>query len=607
MCGIAGVFAYGAGAPPVEEAPLLAVRERMLTRGPDGAGSWISRDRRIGLAHRRLAVIDLSDAGLQPMHDPASGNVIVLNGEIYNYRALRSELEAAGHRFVSSSDTEVLLKLYLAHGPGLLARIRGMYALAIFDAGQRRLFLARDPFGIKPLYISDDGRTLRFASQVKALRAGGGVDDRPDPAGHVGFFLWGHLPEPFTLYRGIRVLPAGTSLVVEATGARRESRHFDIAERTDALKPLSDVRSRADAQEALAAALRDSVRHHLVADVPVGVFLSSGLDSCTLLALAREADAGRIATFTLGFAEYEGTEQDEVPLAEAAARLYRSDQTSRRISSEVFRRHVDHLLESMDQPSIDGVNTYFVCQAAREAGLKVALSGVGGDELFAGYGEFTAIPQLVRLAAVPSRVPALGAAFRRVSAPVLGRFTSPKYAGLLEYGGDYAGAYLLRRSLFMPWELDQVLDPELARAGWSELRTLPAIGSSLPKASNGRLKVGALTSAWYMRNQLLRDADWASMAHSIELRTPLVDIALWETVIRLVRGGHPVGKQDMARSPVLALPPAILGRRKTGFSIPVREWLCSSASGHGSAMSRGLRGWALALYRHAGFADLLAA
>jgi asparagine synthase (glutamine-hydrolysing) len=607
MCGIAGIFAYGADAAPADEAALLAVRERMRSRGPDGAGLWISDDRRLGLAQRRLAIIDLTDGGRQPMHDPASGNVIVFNGEIYNYRALRAELEQAGHRFISNSDTEVLLKLYLAHGPDFLARIRGMYALAILDTAQKLLLLARDPFGIKPLYISDDGRTLRFASQVKALLAGGGVDDRPDPAGHVGFFLWGHLPEPFTLYRGIRALPAGTSLVVRTDGARRESRHFDIAQRIDSVGPLPGVRSEADAQEALAEALRDTVRHHLVADVPVGVFLSSGLDSCTLLALAREADAGRIATFTLGFAEYKGTEQDEVPLADVVARLYRGDQTSRWISRDGFHQHFDRLLQSMDQPSIDGVNTYFVCQAARESGLKVALSGLGGDELFAGYGEFVTIPKLVRMTAVPSRVPGLGAAFRLVSAPVLGRLTSPKYAGLLEYGGDYAGAYLLRRGLFMPWELAEVLDPELAGVGWHELQTLPAIRSSLPSVGNDRLKVGALTSAWYMRNQLLRDADWASMAHSLEVRTPLVDVALWETVTRLAHGGHAVGKQEMARVPAVPLPTAILDRRKTGFSVPVREWLHPGASTQGSAMSRGLRGWASLLYRHAGFGDLLTA
>lgn len=607
MCGIAGTFSYGADAAAVDEESLLATRDRMRPRGPDGAGMWISDDRRVGLAHRRLAIIDLSEHGHQPMHDPASGNVIVFNGEIYNYRELRSELEMAGHCFVTGSDTEVLLKLYVAHGPDFLAKLRGMYALAIYDAARKRLFLARDSFGIKPLYFADDGRSIRFASQVKALLAGGGVDERPEAAGHVGFFVWGHVPEPFTLYRGIRALRAGAGLIVEADGARKEIRHFDIAQRIDALEPLSDARSIANAGEMLAEALRYSVRHHLVADVPVGVFLSSGLDSCTLTALARESIASPLSTITLGFEEYRGTVQDEVPLAELVARQYGTAHTSRWVSSKNFYRDFDRLIDAMDQPSIDGVNTYFVCKAAREAGLKVALSGLGGDELFGGYSEFSTIPKLVRAMSRPSRIPGLGAAFRQASAPIFRRFGSPKYSSLLEYGGNYPGAYLLRHALFMPWELSDVLDPEFARAGWEELHALAAVGSSLPEADNARLKVGALASTWYMRNQLLRDADWAGMAHSLEVRTPFVDVPLWETVTQLVFAGHAVGKQEMARSTAMPLPAAILNRRKTGFSIPVQEWLRSRASTNGYAAARGLRGWASLLYRRAGFSDLMAA
>lgn len=600
MCGIAGIFAYDANAASVEEASLLAMRERMRSRGPNGAGLWIADDGRLGLAHRRLAVIDLTEAGKQPMHDGDSGNVIVFNGEIYNFRALRSELEAAGHRFISGSDTEVLLKLYLAHGAAMLQKLRGMYALAIFDAARRRLFLARDPFGIKPLYFADDGRTLRFASQVKALLAGGCIDERPNPAGHAGFFLWGHVPEPFTLYRGIRALPAGTSLTVDADGSTHEVRHFDITQRIASLEPFPSLRSAREAKVMLAESLRDSVRHHLVADVPVGAFLSSGLDSCTLVALAAEVGSGNLTTLTLGFDEFRGTERDEVPLAETVARQYGTDQRSQRVSREDFRHEYDRLLVAMDQPSIDGVNTYFVCKAAREAGLKVVLSGLGGDELFGGYGEFSSIPRLIRLAALPARIPGFAAAFRRISTPFFKRFTSPKYPGLLEYGSELAGAYLLRRSLFMPWELNQVIDSEMARIGLEELRTLPALRSSIPQAGGSRLKISTLATSWYMRNQLLRDTDWASMAHSLEVRTPLVDVALWETVTRLLLSGYDVGKQDMASCPAVQLPIAILGRPKTGFSIPIQEWLLYGDD-HSQYKSRGLRGWATLLYDKTGF------
>lgn len=606
MCGIAGAFCYASDAPPVDEPLLLAMRERMRPRGPDDAGLWVSDDRRTGFAHRRLSIIDLTAAGHQPMRDPVSGNVIVFNGEIYNYRALRSELEAVGHRFVSESDTEVLLTLFRVHDVGFLPKLRGMYAFAIYDAAKKRLFLARDPFGIKPLYLADDGRSVRFASQVKALLAGGS-NNQPDPAGHAGFFLWGHVPEPFTLFRGIRALGAGASLLIAADGRRTKNRHFDIPERIGALTHDSDVRSAEDARMVLADALRDTVRHHLVADVPVGVFLSSGLDSATMTALTREVALGPLKTVTLGFDEYKDGAQDEVPLAEAVARQYGTEHSSQRVSRDMFFQELDHVLDAMDQPSIDGVNTYFVCQAARRAGLKVALSGLGGDELFAGYSGFGAIPRLVQMASVPSRIPRFGAMLRGIAAPMLARFTSPKYAGVLEYGGSYAGAYLLRYALFMPWELDRVLDPGFARAGVEELQTLAALDQSLPSADNARLKVGALTSAWYMRNQLLRDTDWAGMAHSLEVRTPFVDVPLWETVTRLVLGGHPVGKRDMALSPAMPLPEAVLRRSKTGFSIPVHDWVPSSAANSGFATARGLRGWSSFLYQRAGFAVPMAA
>jgi asparagine synthase (glutamine-hydrolysing) len=606
VCGIAGLFALGAGAPPVDGDILLAMREQMTRRGPDGAGLWIGEDRRVGLAQRRLSIIDLSDSGRQPMHDPETGNVIVFNGEIYNHQTLRAELEDAGHRFSSTSDTEVLLALYRQHGTDFLHKLRGMYAFALFDATRRRLFLARDPFGIKPLYLSENGAVLRFASQVKALLAGG-VSQRPDAAGHVGFFLWGHVPEPFTLFADIRALPAGSSLVVEADGTRRPAVHFDLPSRIASLGPLPGVRSAADARAVLGAALRDSVQHHLVADVPVGVFLSSGLDSGTLAALAVEQAAETLRTVTLGFSEYRGSSQDEVPLAERLAAELGTVQDTQWIGRDDFDACLGDLVAAMDQPSIDGVNTFLVARAARRAGLKVALSGLGGDELFAGYSAFRSIPRLVRIAAPAAAIPGAGTTLRRMAAPLFGALTSPKYAGLLEYGGTFAGAYLLRQALFMPWEIEAIVGARMARDGLDALRTMTSLEASIASIDHPRLKVSALMTGWYLRNQLLRDADWAGMAHSLEIRTPLVDVPLWETVTRLALAGHAVGKQDMAASPRSTLPPAILNRPKTGFSIPVQGWLSAGAMREAAPSLRGLRGWAVWLHRQAGFNAPMAA
>lgn len=587
MCGIAACFAHSSSAPAVDELALLRMRDQMTARGPDGAGLWFSSDRRVGLAHRRLSIIDLSTAGAQPMSSEDGQLVIVFNGEIYNYRELRAGLEARGRRFTSHSDTEVLLHLYAEQGREMLRELRGMFAFALWDANRQGLLLARDTFGIKPLYISDDGKTLRAASQVKALLAGGGVDTSPDPAGQVGFFLWGHVPEPYSLYRGIRSLPTGGWLWAGADGSRVNGTHGSIGE----LLRVSDseAKTTATSPEVVRAAFADTVRHHMIADVPVGVFLSAGLDSTALAGLAAE-QGGRLRTVTLGFSEFSGTANDEVPLAEEVARHYRAEHQTIWVTQKDFRTEQAALFQAMDQPSTDGVNTYFVSLAARRAGLKVALSGLGGDELLGGYPSFRDVPRSARWLAPFRHAQWVGRTFRTLAAPMLRRHTSPKYAGLLEYGGTHGGAYLLRRGMFMPWELPTLLDPDLVRSGWNELQPLIRLDETHAALATPRQKVSALEACWYMRNQLLRDADWASMAHSIEVRVPLVDVNLWRSLAPLIASEPSLGKRSLADSPRPALPTAVLNRPKTGFFIPVRDWLMDGRAS--SQSERGLRGWA---------------
>jgi len=593
MCGLAAIFPYHPSAPPVDPGELLRIREAMFNRGPDGEGLWIGEGGRVGLAHRRLAILDLSAAGAQPMAAADGSARIVFNGEIYNFRELRRDFEANGHRFRSHCDTEVLLCLYQAHGAEMVRYLRGMYAFALWDERRQGLLLARDPFGIKPLYYADDGTAIRAASQVKALLHGGAVDTAPEPAGHVGFHLWGHVPEPYTLYRGIRALPAGSTLWVDAAGARQPRRFFNLAAELAEAEQAPPVGAEA-VRLRLRESLLDSVRHHLIADVPVGLFLSAGLDSTTLLALAQETGQEALRTVTLGFRQFQGSANDEAPLAEQVARHYGAAQQTRWIEREDFLSEYPRLLQAMDQPSIDGVNSYFVSKAAREAGLKVALSGLGGDELFGGYPSFRQIPPMVSLFAPWQAAPWLGRGFRYVSAPLLKRFTSPKYAGLLEYGGSYGGAYLLRRGLFMPWELPGLVGDEMASQGWDALKTLSRLEETVEGVYNSRLRIAALETAWYMRNQLLRDSDWASMAHSLELRLPLVDVALFRAVAPLLGGPCAPDKQALARSPQIPLPDSVLRRAKSGFMTPLREWT-EGMEGRANH-ERGLRGWSRHLY-----------
>jgi asparagine synthase (glutamine-hydrolysing) len=600
MCGIAAIFAYDSSAPGVNEGELVAIRDRMAARGPDGAGLWIDSVRRVGLGHRRLSIIDISDAGHQPMLLPGKNLVIVFNGEIYNYRELRTGLERKGCRFHSQCDTEVLLQLYAEYGEAMLGKLRGMFAFIIWDGVKQTLFLARDPFGIKPLYWADDGKTFRAASQVKALLEGGGIDTSPESAGHVGYFLWGHVPAPYTLYRGIRNLPAGHCMTVEVGGKKRLHNFCSIPEilaeaeirRTKDGRQASDFR--VPDSDLLGASLRDSVRHHLIADVPVGVFLSSGLDSTTIAALASEF-GGQLRTVTLGFEEYKGTANDETPLAEEVARHYGTNHQTIWVTRKDFENDMDRLFHAMDQPSCDGVNSYFISKAAAQTGLKVALSGLGGDELFGGYPSFQEIPRAVSAFRLFQQSRWLGRAARIVTAPVLMRMTSPKYAGLLEYGGTYGGAYMLRRGMFMPWELPEILDADLAREGWNELQTVARLDDTANGIQSSQLKVSALEMTWYMRHQLLRDTDWASMRHSLEVRVPLVDTTLLQALGPMLSDGNRPVKRDIALTPHSPLPATVLDRPKRGFTVPVRQWLLEqnqkTENRKQKSGERGLRGW----------------
>jgi asparagine synthase (glutamine-hydrolysing) len=573
VCGIAGSFAYAAAAENLTDEQLLRVREAMARRGPDGEGLWWNERRRIGLAHRRLAILDLDSRALQPMHLPEHGLTIVFNGEIYNFRALRDELEAAGSRFSTESDTEVLLALFAAHGPEMVHKLRGMFALAIWNEREQRLFLARDPYGIKPLYYADEGGLLQFASQVRALLSSPRVSRESDPAGIVGFHLWGSVPEPFTLYRSIRALPSGSWMWADRQGVGTPNRYASPARilaeaKRDDQTPIAEV---------IAKAALDSVRAHLTADVEVGTFLSSGMDSGSLVGLMRDAGQSRIKAITLAFDELKGSPQDEAPLAARVARHYGAEHHVRVVSKADFDAGVDRILSDMDQPSIDGVNTWFVSRAASEFGLKVVLSGLGGDELLGGYPSFRRIPALHRTFGAAARLPFVASMARSL----LNRFApglvqrNPKVLGLLDHSDSWEGAYLLTRAVLLPFELDRRLDEETVREGLQRLRPLDRVAEAIePRPRSGRATVSALESSLYMRNQLLRDSDWASMAHSLELRVPYVD---WPTLGAIAPIAHRLkngsGKQALGRAPSTPLPDDVLNRARTGFSVPVGRWI----------------------------------
>jgi len=580
MCGINAIYAYSPDAPAVDQGELIATRECMRSRGPDAAAHWISPDARLGLGHRRLAIIDLSPGGAQPMC--RSQNAIVFNGEIYNYRELRATLESRGVRFTSQSDTEVLLRLYEHDGAEMLPKLRGMFAFALWDGAKRRMFLARDAYGIKPLYFADDGGTVRVASQVRALIASGRVSHQFDSAGAASFFLRGTVVEPFTMYRAIRALPAGSYSFVDANGPSEPVQYFSIAQTLRDAEP-----GEVDVHDALL----DSVKYHMVSDVPVGAFLSAGIDSTSVVALARESGASDLQTMTLRFPEYRGRVNDEAPLAAEVAKQYGVPHTIVDLTRQDFLRELPRVFEAMDQPSVDGLNSYFVSKAAAGIGLKVALSGTGGDELFGGYTSFRDIPRWMPLTRALARIPGVGGAVASINAALakMSRHVNPKMSDVIRYGSSYAGAYLVKRGRFLAAELPALVGEDIAREGLQRLDLLRRIEAAItPDPRTPYARVVALESSFYLRNQLLRDMDWASMAHSLEVRVPLVDAHLLRRLAPLLVQRKGRGKDILAAAPRPPLPPAVRARRKTGFTLPIQEWL--------GGAEHGKRTWARRVY-----------
>lgn len=591
MCGLNGIFAYGHMSPPVSCDELIITRDYMAARGPDGAGVWLSEDSRTGLAHRRLAILDITDAGAQPMAASDGRQHIVFNGEIYNFRELATQLKARGHVLHSRSDTEVLLAGWREWGEALVDRLQGMFAFVIWDADRQGLFMARDAFGIKPLYVADNGHTLRFASQVRALLAGGGVSHLPDPAGEAGFWLWGSVPEPHTLYRAISAFPAGHARWYGRDGLVRTRCFADLPTRLLEAEQASAHWSQAEVEERFHAAFSQSLDRHLLSDAPVGVFLSGGIDSGAIALQASRRSSANLRSLTLDFDVFAGGPADETKQAARLAAQAGMTHSNCPVSREDFLVARQALLQDMDQPSLDGVNTWLISREARAQGLKVALSGLGGDELLAGYPSFRQVPALAQvLGSLHAGRRVLWRGVRLLTAPWLHHVMSGKYAGLLEYGTSISGAYLLRRAAHMPWELPRHLPAEVRGEGLDTVLATYARQSSLPAGLSARGQVSALEMLCYQRNQLLRDADWAGMAHGVEIRVPLLDLDLLAVASRadkimLARiAGHPAAQPGGST-------------KKLGFVAPVAEWLKAGESTE-EPVGRGLSTWMHSVSKH---------
>jgi asparagine synthase (glutamine-hydrolysing) len=581
MCGICGVIA--AENRVDKAASVEALTRRMLAamhhRGPDAEGILAAPP--VALGMRRLSIIDLS-GGNQPIWNEARTLAVVFNGEIYNFRELRATLESLGHRFQTNSDTEVVVHAYEAWGCDSPRHLQGMFTFAVLELPDgpqgppRQVFLARDRLGIKPLYYAQANGTFLFASEVRALLASGAVPRQLSPAALESYLLFGSICEPMTLVEGIYSLPPGHSLLLPAAKPTPVPQpYWDVASVIDAENPKRD--EPASIPKQLRSLLENSVRGHLIADVPLGIFLSSGLDSTALAALASRDHSG-IHTLTVIFAEQDFNEAE---MARRSAKRFHTQHSELLLTGEDMLARLEESVTAFDQPSADGVNSYFVSWAARQVGLKVALSGLGSDEIFGGYSTFRSTPQVGRLASFGRLLPSwLRSSTARAMEGVASRRGTPdsgrKLASALRNPGSMPHGYFFTRALFTPDAAPfrhPLAENSAAPSAWRAWQSKITLESERLDPFNA---VSWLELRSYMVNMLLRDTDSVSMSNSLEVRVPFLDHPLVEFVMRLpasAKQNGTVSKPLLVAALGDLLPNDVIAQRKRTFTFPWEKWL----------------------------------
>ena len=587
MCGISGILRFASHDDHLETRIKL-MQTVLKHRGPDDAGIYIASDRQSALAHTRLSILDLSSAGHQPMSTGDGRYSITFNGEIYNFQQLRQNLISQGEKFQSQTDTEVILKLYQRVGSDCVHHLRGMFALAIWDDWEKTCFLARDPLGIKPLYYWQSGSTLVFASELRAVIASGLPKVKLSPEGLYGYLIAGSVPEPYTLIADIHCLAAGHWLYWQ-DGNTSKKQYWQIDFTPKEVSPL-------ESREIVNAALVDSIKHHFISDVPVGIFLSGGIDSTAILALASQTQQSQLSTYCITFAE---SEWNEGELAQKIANHFGSNHTEFQVTASFARSIFPSFLAAIDQPTIDGFNTFCVSKVAHDMGSKVVLSGLGGDEVFGGYKSFQTIPKMVeiskRLYTIPLVANGLGTC-------LAGWGNSPKikrFGDFLKHPPTFSSAYRSFRGIFSDREAFAIVKQMLGESFIYHQQLDD--NHDTPED-----RVSFLELSGYMRNQLLRDSDVMSMNWGLELRVPFVDKDLIEAVAVIPSNIRLASGKSLLTQSVPELPDWVINKPKKGFSFPFEKWMQTEFGDYfqdlnipqGISLQLWYRRWSLAILKN---------
>lgn len=548
MCRIAGIFD-----PSLKnlQEQVVAMRDAMHRGGPDDAGLFVHPSLPLALGHRRLSLIDLSEAGHQPMIDAEL--TIVFNGEIYNYLELRSTLQHYGHQFNTESDTEVILKAYRQWGVDAFEYFNGMFALALLDEKKQQLVLARDHAGIKPLYYYIDEHCLYFASEIRAFAKAGKVFEENEKW-RSAFLTFGHLPEPITTLKNVVPLTKGTALVIEIPSLKKKVHRFFKWNFTGQLK------NEDEALQLMRETLEQATERHLIADAPIGLFLSGGIDSSLLTLIASHTRKDNLHTLSIVFNEKAFSEEKYQQLI--------IDQTGAKhqsflVTKDIFNTQLEDAMEAMDQPTLDGINTYFISMYAKAYGLKAVLSGLGADELFGGYPSFKQQKKMKYVEKMPAGL------LRGLQGFPDHRIRKLSYAGMQ----NTAAEYLSYRGIFTPVSVASLLDTTEKEIE----NDLIALSEYYPVSTltNGN-RVSWLETNFYMQNQLLKDSDFMSMWHGLEIRVPFLDkevMLMAGAIDAAIKFKTTPPKYVLVKAFENELPEAIWKRKKQGFTFPFEGWL----------------------------------
>lgn len=520
--------------------------------GPDDEGFYADDEARLVFGHRRLSIIDLSSNGRQPMADVEEKAYITFNGEIYNYPELKKELIALGARFHSATDTEVIIQAYLYWGESSFARLRGIFAFALYDRVNQLIYLVRDSSGIKPLYYYPVNGQLSFSSEVSALQAAG-IATAADPAWQVRFLAYGHIPEPYTTLKNVRSIPKGHFLRWD------NKRNIYKVSKYSTLMPVKHITGYTEACEMIRQSFKNAISRQLIADAHIGVFLSGGIDSSLITLLAAQQQKTRLKTISICFTE---KSYDESQYQNLVFDVIDGEKYTHLVKQEDFEKYIPQVIQAMDMPTNDGINTWFISKYAHDDGLKAVLSGLGADELFGGYPSFNRMQYVASFKKVPAFL---------LSASISLAPEKYRKLGYLAYDNPLS-VYLTLRGVYAPNEITKILDIDHKEIIDILFRDHPVA----PTSAYNEEYASWMESDFYMQNQLLRDTDVMSMSHGLEVRVPFLDEDFKQLVYSIpaeLRFNKKQGKKLLIDSFCDIVPEAIRNRRKMGFTFPLQQWM----------------------------------